>query len=574
MRSFRFCTHGSSAWLLGSMALLCSGVIACSGSNFDSGGGGNDAGDATASSDVSLGDTGVTTGSDDASDSGGAPDTGMTGHHDASDDTLTEPDTSMTDGSTVDGTSADASDSGMVTTDTGVVGVDVITMPVDVGPEAPVDAGCRPGPDPTTGLFVDPNAGNDSNLGSQSAPVKTIGRALTLAKTLAPSMTITSIYLAPGSYAESVDVTPLAPHALYILGGWSVSGSGGSAVWSPVCDPALARKQAVIASPTNIGVLVESMPTPLTLRDLSVTASDGANPGDSSYGVLARGGSQVNLTNVVVIAGNGQKGATGTPGPAPGVIACNGKTDCSDGAAGGATTNGSGGGPIGSFTASSYTPANGANGASGLGGHNGAQTTNSETCSDCSLVTGSGGFPACSVVPSGTATATNVCGCGGGGGGAGGGGTGGGGSFAVLAIGASTSVNVQISSLQSQDGGDGGAGISGGPGGSGTTGTKGTATCVTGYKTCVQDLISASCNSSGPISKTVEAPATTGGTGGSGGAGGGGGGGPSVVLLSAGGGAFSVDMASTLSPGSGGAGGGSPVNAGFNGTSSATLKLP
>lgn len=424
------------------------------------------------------------------------------------------------------------------------------------------------------GVFVSPQ-GNDTAVGSKSDPVKTVGRALTLAKTSGKR-----VYACgdAGDYAESVTVGA-SLDGVAVFGGFS-------------CDDFTyvqgLKTTIVAASPT--AWIIEDLTIGAHLEDLDIQAAEASLPGESSFGLIVRDSQNVVLRRVKATAGAGAAGAKGADGvagasgtaagdaqdgadgscssggetelggawtaastcgsrggdggtgysdgtagdgepgvPTTGLVTAvldnggSGSDDADeDGASGADGSDGAPGAPgapaplNGAFSASGFTPANGLAGSNGNpgqgGGGGGAGPSVSNECRGASG--GAGGMGGC--------------------GGTGGAGGGGGGASIGVFIWAS-SVTLDSCEFVSSDGGAGGAGGQGGTGGAGAVGGSGGDGSGTGLTADAGD-------------------GGSGGAGGPGGSGSGGSGGPSAALVKSASTAQELGSIVTV-PGDGGAGG-------------------
>jgi hypothetical protein len=403
----------------------------------------------------------------------------------------------------------------------------------DVGPVE--DAGTCTGPsvNADTGIFVTTGGTDGANCGmSPGSPCKTIGAGITSAHANGRG----TVYVSAGKYVE--EVKPVA--GLTVQGGWHASGS----TWSFDCSDtpeSVVKVQAPASSNTTVLVdTINGAATVSTLTVLSMAASS-VQPGQSIYGVFARGSNtELTLNNVVVSvasAGNGQTGSTGSTGSSP-------SSSCSSGDGQSNSTAGAvgGGASAGTFSSSGFTPSSGGTGGSGNGGDNGtaAPSPTSVSYSTCST-----GLLSCSMNSASSCTGTaGKNGCAGEGGGGGAGGSGGGTSVALFVDAAQ--VTVTGSSLTAGNGGNGGAGGTGGAGASGSAGAGGTSTPCT-PSSCNIFLCNKGSNVTGPAGGV----GGTGGHGSAGGQGGGGAGGDSYAVMSGGGGTVTLTT-STLVAGSAG----------------------
>ena len=420
-------------------------------------------------------------------------------------------------------------DSGMMSTDGGS---DVVAPPgCDTSAEPKVSPNCVVD---SYGVFVDGNAGADTNAGTKAAPLRTISAAL--GKTEGKPR----IYVCASTYPEHVKLSSTT----------SIYGGFKCADWSYTGD-----KTSV--APSDVGYALEAVQVSgvLEIADLAFTAVDGIDSATSSVAAFIHGSPSLTLRRVTLTAGKGFKGKT--PAKAadgalmsstPGVMTLNGNKAADPPATtgalaqsctcvGGGTSKGGAGGNGGfpggnGETAQTIADPAGADGAGGttadcskgtpIGGHGGSNapdaspamgavtlgnlteagwTPGSDGAEGTGGAAGQGGGGGAGIGGGGGSG-----GCGGCGGAGGAHGDGGGASVALLTF--ESPILLIASTLVAADAG---AGAQGGPGGSGTQGgTHGAPSggaCIGG----------------------------NGGTGGAGGQGGGGAGGVSVGVLAKGG---------------------------------------
>lgn len=398
-----------------------------------------------------------------------------------------------------------------------------------------IDPGCVPSENAKPiasicGVYVSSSLGDDGAAGTQSAPVRTLGQALALAKQQGKP-----VYACAETFAEAlkVDAGSVIYGGLSCASGWLYVGASTKTAIEPAADPAAVNQIAMVFSGAG----------KTHIEDVSVKAPDATLAGGSSIGALADGGS-VELVRSELTAGNGMKGAKGeTPsdpvGPSDpndaairgvnGVAACMGNASGTQGGAGmvnslcttaiggdggaghvmlgdkgadgqplpspnpnskglgGAGDDGSGSGCNAGFGGQI-----GAIGASGVG----AAASSYGTLTSAGFVGASGGAGAQGGPGQGGgggggakgkspgAPCTTGNGASGGGGGAGGcggngglGGMGGGASIALASVNASVALtDVRLSSGTGGDGGEGGDGQDGGTGGVGGLGGVGNGT--------------------------------------------------------------------------------------------------
>jgi len=412
-------------------------------------------------------------------------------------------------------------------------------------------------------IFVAPG-GNDSNPGTRTAPRRTIQAGIAAA---APGRL--SVYIAAGTYAESITLAPgVSLYGGYTAGTWSRNATNVTTIQGGTT--------AVFARVNE----------PVVLQRLTIIASDATTAGQSSYGVrIAGSGATVTLQRCTVRAGRGANGTAGdtggvgasggsASGRSPGSSSCGANggtggasvTGVSDGnpGTGGGTPQGGGGGGGGSAGGGCGNSREGANapdsataGRGGPGGPSGgvAAAQGSVSSTDGTYIPtaggnggtgqpgggggggGAGGGDAeytgllnCTRRTSGYGGGGGAGGCGGGGGE---GGSSAGGSFAVMAH--SSAVRIENCVLSAAAGGTGGRGGNGGGGGGfgfGVGGGGGSSVAGDG------------------------APGKNGASGGAGGGGAGGAGGPSVCVYYVGTAPTQTGVTcSRAGGGSGGAGG-------------------
>ena len=405
----------------------------------------------------------------------------------------------------------------------------------DGGGDVVVPEGCDPSAEPKDspkcvddgfGVFADATGGSDSNAGTKTSPVKSVGSAL------GKLGNRSRVYVCAGTYEESVKVTgAVAVYGGFACGSWTYGGG------------------ETKVSPKDAGYALEVGPVPgaVSVHDVTFSSKDGTAPGESSIAMFVHDSPQVTLRRVTARAGKGVA-ASDAPSPATNLFSeavadLEGTTAAAGTAGGGAKTcacklygssaggkGGSGGNPGGNGDPGTATPAATAMPPRTSLGGDGYTAVSGQCFAGKAGPDGLGRAAGAGAARLGELTsgrwqgaaggageASNPGGGGGGGGGgiangSGGGGCGGcggaggvggkaGGSSVALASYAST-VKVEASVLVSADAGKGGAGSAGGAGGVG--GGAGGGACGGGY----------------------------GGNGAGGGGGGGGAGGVSAVLVS------------------------------------------
>jgi hypothetical protein len=431
-------------------------------------------------------------------------------------------------------------------------------------------------------FFVSP-IGNDFNAGSRSAPLLTIGAAITKAVSEALGADIYVQENGAVGYDEQVTLaTNVSVYGGYCRG------------WLRNRTACVTRIRPSTSSGGlfgDFGVFGDNGIYNVTLDGFTIQTPSGREGiSESTYGILMDSPSTVVISNNVIISGAGGSGAAGANGGA--------YPNAKDGIAGSGSTGGQGGvgeysgglagnggvsftagtgGSAGQGVTAGLGGAGGTVGAAGIAGGNGgdgAPGTSSPGGANFGFVGayyapatafpglsgqpgsggggGGGGGGSLSIFTSGTG------GGGGGGGGGGfegapgGGGRGGGASFGIF-IDHPNLVIVSGNSITTGDGGAGGFGGSGSRSNLGGLGGAGAAGIGAGA-------------SGGPGGR--------GGSGGSGGSGGGGGGGPTIGILEVGGTPL-IKSSNSITIGVGGAGGGatSPATPGATGRAVAELRM-
>ena len=449
-------------------------------------------------------------------------------------------------------------------------------------------------------VFVDQFNGNDSNSGTKSAPVQTLGKAVQLSNAIDRNQIIVS-----WGFFEEI---PLLKSGVSIFGEYFNNNGN----WIKTDDE---NMKPVFNSPAS-GLIINQLQN-ITLSSIKINSAAPSLPGGSSIGLILNRCKNIRLRNVSIVtsdAANGDDGEDGTQGDngedgEDGISGCEESSayfcqhQCSEtpvGAAGGLSTCGANGGKGGD---AGYNKDNGQPGENGYGsttnggpggeqhywnanalGHcsraystaiNGKNGENGESGEDGIGGKSFGTFSSSGYTPSDGTDGENgkngqggggggggkggnencdSYGSSGGGGGAGGcggtGGTGGKGGGASVSLIAVSSSNIYIESpvFETGKGGQGGKGGKGGtrgfPGKGGSSGEYSGET--------EQD--DAGCGGFGG----------DGGFGGFGGAGGGGGGGPAVCIVTIGNSSvYSSNIKCLL--GQSGNGGSSSVNSGEKG---------
>ncbi|HEY4159935.1 MAG TPA: DUF1565 domain-containing protein, partial [Polyangiaceae bacterium] len=152
--------------------------------------------------------------------------------------------------------------------------------------------------DDAYGIFVAPS-GDDAGDGTMSNPVKTITKALTLAKTDAKF-----VIACDGSYDERLNITEGAQ----LYGGFKCP--GGTGAWTRETSGKATVAPAMRGVALNINAT--SKTAPVSIDNFEFDAQDGVDPGESSIAAFVNTPSTVALTNVKLVAGKGVNGADGT----------------------------------------------------------------------------------------------------------------------------------------------------------------------------------------------------------------------------------------------------------------------
>lgn len=163
--------------------------------------------------------------------------------------------------------------------------------------DGPVRADC--------GVWVSSSWGDDSQPGTQTAPVATLARAIELA-----AEGTHRIYACGETYPEVVRL----PAGISLAGGFSCA----RGIWS-YDGP---ERRALIAPgvPALAALLLTKGEGETTgeggsvIRDVEVRAADAVDPGASSIAVFSLAGARADLRRCHLIAGNGADGASGEPG--------------------------------------------------------------------------------------------------------------------------------------------------------------------------------------------------------------------------------------------------------------------
>jgi hypothetical protein len=362
------------------------------------------------------------------------------------------------------------------------------------------------GVDDGAGIFVAHGpVGNDrGDCGDRANPCASVQFGINRATTIAGK---TIVYVASGEYEESLKLAA----GITVDGGWEIF----NGTWARNCT-ATPNAAVIIRAPENADVTVlAEHEGQATIHLLTLRSKPTALPGETLYGVIARGATtNLRLEEVSLVVASGGDGNDGTGGPlgTPGSGGC----PANDGGFGAPSTNSGAGADAGFFTEAGYValPAVtiGGNGTGGLAGTAGTDGG----CRTCFATCANGGI-ACSTTPGPSSCGTpGQAGCAGAGGIGGQPGGGGGSSVGVFAVGAK--VVLLGAGIQVGSGGAGGSGGLGGDGGSGANGMSGSPGTTCAVDCTGAPLACAPTNGAGD-------PGGAGGRGGNGGAGARGGGG-------------------------------------------------
>lgn len=418
---------------------------------------------------------------------------------------------------------------------------------VDVGDDAepPCVHTSTESADDAVAIFVAaaPVGEDTPTCGDRITPCATIAHAQARAQVFERKR----ILIARGTYRESVT----ASSGFTFEGGWDVLGTS----WIRTCVEPRYAAVVIEAPETETTTLTATdLAEEVTLRALTLRSKAVAGPGESLYGIAARGAStSVVLDGVAVEVAAGGDGVTGNVGPEGDA----GLVGCSTGDAGVGEDGELGlGADAGVFTVDGYQPASAGSGVDGTAGESGGPP-GAGPCIAC--IKCIGGL-ACDKSSDGTSCGgPGKPGCGGAGGVGGGPGHGGGASIGVFLWDARVSAIGGV--IRVGAGGLGGGGGAGGAGGRGSLGDRGDP----------GRLCNVDCNglllTCGEITRATGPggdAGAPGGRGGRGGQGGGGSGGPSFAIVRGGDAQITVSEATTLEHGDAGVslGNGSPGMAG------------
>src|SRR5258708_37620456 len=167
-------------------------------------------------------------------------------------------------------------------------GGDALVVPGDGGDIA--DACAPTQPDDANGVFVTTTGTDSDACGARATPCKTITKGIARAKP--------SVYVGAGTYAESLTLRA----GVTIEGGWT-------ATWTRACN---AMTEVVVRPTTgDKTVVADDIGGAASLVAITLQSKN-ADPGESIYGVFARGVStQLTLNDVNVAISGGGAGAVG-----------------------------------------------------------------------------------------------------------------------------------------------------------------------------------------------------------------------------------------------------------------------
>ena len=291
-------------------------------------------------------------------------------------------------------------------------------------------------------IFVAPT-GKDTAVGTTTAPVKTIAKAVELAGA-------TKIVIAcDGAYDEQVKLTSGAK----LYGGFSCPGS--VMPWTYEAG----KKATVAPSARGLALSIASSASSVVIEDFEFDAQDGVDPGESSVAAFVNASSNVAVTRVKLVAGKGVDGANGSLSPVtfPAQTTLNGHAATGDTAgpfnlvmclAGGSTKGGVGGNGGGAASGGGLGLPDLAMGKGGVQGSCSPNGTGQDGANAVSQLPASGAMKLGTITPTGWSGVSGADGAPGTPGQGGGGGTG------------------------AATGGGGGGGGAGGCGGAGGTGGK------------------------------------------------------------------------------------------------------
>jgi hypothetical protein len=168
---------------------------------------------------------------------------------------------------------------------------------------SPDVGGCDPSKSPSEeacvvaeayGVFVSP-AGSDSNTGTRSAPVATLGHGMDVAKAMGKR-----VYVCAGSFGEEL-VIGASRDGVNVYGGLDCAG------WT------YGAANHVVVAPASSGYALEleGLQTGVTLEDLEFDSQSAPSPGESSMAAFASNSQNVVLERVTLVAAAAADGSAG-----------------------------------------------------------------------------------------------------------------------------------------------------------------------------------------------------------------------------------------------------------------------
>lgn len=191
-------------------------------------------------------------------------------------------------------------------------------------PEDPADGAVRP----DCGVWVSASRGQDSSLGTQGEPVRSLAQAIVLAQA-GP----TRVYACGEVYAEPVSL----PSGVSLFGGFDCQNN-----W---VYRGMARRATIAPAPGEIALTMLEGDEESHVGDIEARSADAVKAGESSIAVLVQDEAKGVLRRADIIAGNGADGADGSDGDHDGFPAQKGLAG-NDGTAACTAAPGLGGPPV------------------------------------------------------------------------------------------------------------------------------------------------------------------------------------------------------------------------------------
>jgi hypothetical protein len=166
------------------------------------------------------------------------------------------------------------------------------------------------------GFWVSATHGDDLNPGTQAMPVKTIGRAVELAK---PKEAPKSIYVCGEEYSEAKPVA--LEKGISLFGGFT--GCDGEGNWA---YEEVSARATILGLPDAPALTILDGGETSFLREIEVRAADAKEPGGSSIAVFAKDLASADIRRSRLIVGNGADGEDGEIGGHNGLPAHDGLT--------------------------------------------------------------------------------------------------------------------------------------------------------------------------------------------------------------------------------------------------------